>query len=1070
MSRSRVGNHDSERTMNPVRTVNDGRVGPARRARRWLAMAGALLLTLATAATATAAPRLEIGAAANTVVEPGGTLIYLVTVENTGDVETDGSLVEFTGSLPGGFTVSTVFLSAGPYTFDCSGTVPGSQAFTCTTTDVMPVNFPAFFQVEASVDPTASGTLTSSFGISGGGASPASTVDATRISTETPGFGFDAFDGQLVADPAGNPFTQAAGRPFAISTNILLNTFTHPTETTVWPVEPLKNLSVELPPGLVGNPTALGQCTFEQMANPTGPLCPTSSQVGIVNVRFNGNPVLTRTPVFNIVPPDDVAARFAFSASGSLITLDAAVRTGSDYGLTVMSRNAPEAVAITGVNIEFWGYPADPIHDPERACPGGGFGCATEAQLRPFLRNTTSCTPLGVGLETRVRADSWYDPGDFATASFVSHLPPAFPFPSTEWGDPQGPTGCEDVPFDATLTAVPAVPARANTPSGFAFDLSIPQNDDAIAQSDLKKAVVTLPEGVRVSPPSAQGLEGCASSEIALSSATMPSCPDGSKIGSLTIETPLLKDELKGSVYLAKPFDNPSNTLLGLYLVAKGPGIVIKLPGRVDADPETGQLTTTFDNNPQLPFSNLHLEFDNSSRTALVLPRRCGTYTTHAVLTGWSGKTAVSDSSFDIDVNSKGVPCPATPQFSPDLEAGTVSPVAGTHSPFVLNLSRDDVDEELRTLSIDMPAGLLAKIKGVPRCPAAQAAAGTCGEGSRVGSVTTGAGAGATPFFLGGEVFFSGPYKGAPFSLSIVVPAVAGPFDLGTVVVRAAIHVDRKTTALRVVSDPLPTILQGIPLQIREVRVLIDRERFILNPTSCKVKSIGATVGSTEGSTAKLSDRFQVGDCGRLPLRPRMSLRVGAKGRTHANGATPLVTTLRQSPGQTGLKSVGVQLPLIINGRLDVINDACTPEQFEQNAAKNCANARTGVAVARTPLLADPLKGSVYFVEKPSGRGLPNLVVALRGEVDVDLVGTIKIPSSNKLGTVFKTIPDVPVSSFKLTLFAGRNGAIGLTKGLCSRAARRATASLRFVGQNGKHIAKRQRLRIRGCGNKTGRR
>jgi hypothetical protein len=332
-----------------------------------------------------------------------------------------------------------------------------------------------------------------------------------------------------------------------------------------------------------------------------------------------------------------------------------------------------------------------------------------------------------------------------------------------------------------------------------------------------------------------------------------------------------------------------------------------------------------------------------------------------------------------------------------------------------------------------------------------------------VGTVTTGAGAGAFPFFLTGKAFWGGPYRGAPFSIVISVPAKAGPFDLGTVVVRSAVFIDRKTAQARIVSDPLPTILQGIPVQIRDVRVVIDRERFFVNPTGCREKQIRGTLTSTEGSIAHVGTRFQVGECGRLKLTPRMTFRVGGKGHTRADGSTPLITTLRQGKGQTALKSVSVQLPLILSGDVGVIDDACSEEEFEADPVKNCANAKTGVAVAKTPLLEKPLRGGAYFVEHP-GKGLPNLVIALRGEVDFDLVGKIDIKQpDNNLGTVFASVPDVPITSFRLALFAGQNGSIRANRNLCSRQARHATVRVRFVGQNGKRLTQAKRLSVAGC-------
>jgi hypothetical protein len=1027
----------------------------------------ALLTLLIAEAGASADPRLTIRTMANSSVAPGGQLQYLLTVTNNGDTDTDGSPYTLTVSLPA--TLGAV--EASGFGWDCSSLVPGTQTFSCENAEVLAARNGATPTLTITVDVSsgAAGVVTAFFEVAGGGASPSDTADPTQVTDAAPEFGIAAFDVGAIRS-TGDAFTQAGGHPFAFNTMIELTSHTHPTQGPTFPVEPFKHVVVDLPPGFVGNPSSVGQCTMAQLAAEFGnPECPPDSQVGIARIFFNNLPGGSPVAVYSLVPPPDTPARFGINVAGSVVVLDAQLRSGSDYGLSVVASNAPEIFAIRGLDVTFWGYPADAAHDFERSCPGepspvgsGLPGCAVQSDAEPFLRNPTSCPQPGTGLVTNLRADSWVDPDNFETASTVSHLPPGFPFPPEMWGPQQGPTGCALVPFDPVLEGTPATPAQANEPSGFTFELTIPQNDDEIGQSDLRRAAVTLPEGVRVSPSSAMGLAGCSSAQIALASVAKPTCPDASKVGTVTSETPLLEEPLTGAVYLATPFDNPSNSLVGLYLVMDGPGVIVKLHGRVDLDPETGQITTTFDDSPQLPFSSLTLRLKDGPRAPVVLPRRCGTYTTRAVLTGWSGKTVVSQSSFTVDRGADGGPCPSKREFSPEFSAGAMNPVAGAYSPFALNLARDDEDEEFDSLSVEMPQGVLARVKGVPQCPPAQAALGACDERSRVGTVTTGAGAGSHPFFLDGTAYWAGPYKGAPFSLVISVPAVAGPFDLGTVVVRSAVHIDRRTAQAQVVSDPFPRMLEGIPLQIRDVEVLIDRERFFLNPTSCKEKAIRARVASTDGSIAHVRSRFQVGDCASLRLRPRLALRVGAKGRTAEGVSTPLVTTLRQGHGQSGLRSVGVQLPLVLNGRIEVISDACTREEFEANAAKNCADARTGVAVARTPLLARPLKGSVYFVEKP-GRGLPNLVVALRGEVDVDLVGTVRIPRSNTLGTVFRSIPDVPVSSFRLKLFAGKNGALGTTANLCSKRARRATARVRFVGHDGDRFAERHRLKIAGC-------
>jgi uncharacterized repeat protein (TIGR01451 family) len=1044
------------------------------------ALALALGLLFCASASAAAAPVMHVVSTANTTAAPGGTIDYFLTIGNVGDAATSGPLT-LTATLPVGLTAASSTSYPDQSQWDCSSLVPGEQTVTCTNPEPqVPTDQSrtTIVRITADVAADATGVLTSRFEVTGGGADPAQAVDATTISAVEPEFGIESFDGQTT-DAAGGAFSQAGGHPFAASTTIFFNTLTNPNPVLghPWPVEPPKNVFVDLPPGFVGDPTATNGvlCTQVQLANSEGtgakPLCPTGSQVGVTTIIVAGGPVGPALfgdpfPVYNLVPPPDVPARFGFNVLGTVVILDAALRTGGDYGLTVKVQNIPEGLALIGTSLTFWGAPADPSHDLERSCPGefapsaGGPSCATDVPRRAFLRNPTSCTAPGVGLETVARSDSWFDPGDFKSASFVTHDPPAYPFPPDQRGPQQGTSGCADVPFEPSFSGGPTTP-KAGAPSGYAFDLTLPQSDDpdAIGTADLKKAVVTLPLGVRVSPPSARGLGGCAPAQIALKSAAAPSCPGSSKIGTIAIDTPLLDEQLTGSIYLAKPRDNPFGSLLSVYLVAKGRGLVVKLAGRVDADPITGQLTATFDDNPQLPFSRLHVAFRGGSRAALVNPPTCGTHTTHAVLFSWSGATVASDSTFEISRDGDGTPCPPS-QFSPDFVAGVNDLDAGGNTTFDMQVLRSDDDEELRALTVHMPLGLLAKVAGVPLCKAAQARAGTCGEGSRIGSVLTGAGAGFDPFYLPGRVYLTEAYNGGPFGLSIVVPAVAGPFDLGNVVVRASVRLDKRSARLRVVSDPLPTILEGIRLQIRDVRVAVDRPRFMINPTSCLPKQVDGTIVSTAGTTARVSERFQVRRCNRLPLRPRMKLIVGAKGRTSAGSSTPLIAKLTQSPGQANLASVNVTLPLAINALLPVVTDACTIAQFE---ADDCARAWTGNAVAVTPLLDKPLRGKAYFVRRTSGRGLPNLVVALRGQVAFDLVGRVVIPSSNRLSTRFDTVPDVPIKSFTLRMFTGENGAVGVATNLCAKQARRSRAGIVFRGQNGAVVRTSQRLRIRGC-------
>jgi hypothetical protein len=1043
----------------------------------------AIALCLTCAAPALARQAWRIDAFSSTTVAPGSTMEYFVQTTNVGDANMDGTRIDVRVDLPAGIAaaaaelrdITTFNLYSCFDARDGVSPVAGARSIICSNLEPVPFTSSraSGFQklrLTATVDPSASGTLRADFTVSGGGATAARTTDPVIVSTAPPQFGIDAFDGVFASDAAGTPMTQAGGHPYAATVSLDFNAFTSPDPLSgaATAVEPVKDVFVDLPPGLVGDPTVADTCTLGQLAGSGRGFsvlsdCPPTSQIGTTLARIRASPLGTVAwgpfPIFSMVPPPNVPARFGFNILGSIVVLDAELRSDGDYGLSVNVRNIPQAIGIAGTTVTFWGVPASPAHDLERACPGvpapydGGGFCRSGAPLKRFLRMPTSCTDPGAGLPVTTQADSWTNPGVFRAATWTTHLPPAYPLPASEHGAAVGVTGCDRVPFSPSLAVRPAS-RHAGKPAGFQFDLSMPQTDDPaqIGHADLRTAAVTLPLGVRVSPSSADGLGACDPAQIRLDDGTVPTCPESSKVGSVLVDTPLLDEPLSGAVYLARQRDNPFGSLLSIYLVAEGPGLVVKLAGRVDADPLGGQLTTTFEDNPQLPFSNLHLAFKDGPRAPLVLPKQCGTYTTTATMTSWSGRIVVSESSFVVDQG-----CGL--QFTPDFEAGTTNPAAGRSATFTLRLARDDADEELSKLSVDMPGGLTGRIADVPLCAEAAAAAGVCPEASKIGDVTVGAGAGTNPFFItNGRAYLTGPYRGAPFGLSVVVPAVAGPFDLGNVTVRQALFVDKHTAEITVVSDPFPTILEGIPLDVRDVRVAVNRPGFFLNPTSCAEKTITGTVESTAGSRAAVSTRFQVGECAALLLSPELTLRVGGRGRTQRGRQTPLTATLSQTPGESALRRVRVTLPTAINARLTVINDACTRAEYE---AGNCEAARTGTATAVTPLLRDPLSGGVYFVR--NGNPLPDLFVRLRGQVDFDLIGRITIPGSKRLRTTFDLVPDVPVSTFTLRLDGGREGSIGNAANLCSRRGRRARATLLFEGQNGKRLQVRQRLKIRGC-------
>ncbi|HEY6759069.1 MAG TPA: hypothetical protein VI318_06240 [Baekduia sp.] len=811
--------------------------------------------------------------------------------------------------------------------------------------------------------------------------------------------------------------------------------------------EDVKDIDIEMPSGFVGDPSATPTCAEDEFETWT---CPAGSQVGVVEIRtsigFNPSQGVSvastwYVPLRNMGSRPGVAADFGFNAILFQMHSRASIRTGRDNGITISLRDLPQGVTVLASKITMWGVPADPSHDPDRGSvcdfeslagticvPGFGDHPASAAP-HAFVTNPSNCS--AGPLTTRLRVDTWQHPATDVTSQFTA---PAA-------------TGCDKLVFKPTLEVQPD-DTTAGAPSGYAVDLHVPQNDNpgGLATPPLKRAVVTLPAGTSVSPSSADGLQSCSPAQIGIHDGDPVDCPAGATIGDATLDTPLLPKPMTGSIYLATPHDNPSHSLLAMYLVLEGYGVRLKLPGEIALDPDTGRITATFDNNPQLPFTDLHLRFGGGPRAPLSNPTTCGVKTTTAQLDSWSGQSVTSSSTFTID---KG----CDQGFTPDFVAGTTNPVAGKSSPFTLSFSRDDADRPLGGLTVDLPAGLLGRVAGVQQCGDADAAAGTCADASRVGSVTTLAGPGTAPFRLPGAAYLTGPYKGAPFGLSIVVPAVAGPLDLGNVVVRAQVLVDPKTAALRVVSDPLPTILQGIPLQIREVRVSIDRPQFMFNPTSCAEKQISATVLSAAGESVNRATRFQVGSCDALAFAPKLALGLSGKGQTTDGKHPGLSAVVTQGLGQANLKRVAVTLPLSLALDVDNAQALCS---YEDGQAERCpASTVVGHAEAVTPLLDRPLTAPVYFVkgrrtDPKTGRQiptLPTLLVPLKGQLALTLRATTEVVDDRIVAT-FDNIPDAAISKFTMNLDGGKHGILVVSGVDICKATQ--TASEEIDAQNGK--------------------
>ncbi|MFL5834641.1 MAG: hypothetical protein ACJ76B_11790 [Solirubrobacterales bacterium] len=618
------------------------------------------------------------------------------------------------------------------------------------------------------------------------------------------------------------------------------------------------------------------------------------------------------------------------------------------------------------------------------------------------------------------------------------------------------------MPFDPKASVHPST-AAGDSPSGIAVDINVPQNDAPYGRStsDVRKVVTTLPQGMTVSASSASGLGSCAPEQIGIGSNDAPTCPDSSKLGTVTIDTPLLDEELQGSVYLAKQNDNPFNSLLALYMAVKGPGFYLKLPGKIDADSSTGQLITTFSDTPQLPFEHLRLELKGGPRAPLTTPRACGTYSVKSEFVPWSGTAAVIDeSSFTI---SEGC---ATGGFSPKLRAGAENPAAGSSSAFILQVMRQDGEQNLSRIEATLPEGLLAKLAGVPVCGDAQAATGDCPAASQVGSVTVGAGAGPLPVYVpeAGKAptaaYLAGAYKGAPYSLVVKVPAQAGPFDLGTVAVRNGLYIDPTTTRVTAKSDPLPQILQGIPIAYRDVRVEVNRPDFTVNPTNCAPKQVTSVLTSAAGQTATPSSPFQVAGCGELGFKPKLAIKF--TGDTNRSAHPALKATLKMPKGGANIAKAVVLLPeteFIDNAH---ISNPCTQVQFN---AGNCPKSSIlGTAKAYTPLLDQPLTGPVYFRSNGGDRELPDLVADLNGAIHVTLVGFIDSVKTGKetarVRTRFLGVPDAPVSKFVLSMKGGDKGLIVNNTELCKEKPR---AKVQLAGQNGKRSVSNPLIKV-GCG------
>ena len=933
------------------------------------------------------------------------------------------------------------------------------STLTCTRSDNAAVGeaYPPL-TAKVNLDEDAADELIASATISGGRAeSPATGSDTLNLAPKRP-FGANAFTTKVV-DENGDDETRAGAHPYAATTSFNINSYVGAAGALLT-VEDPKTIALDLPPGFLGNPQNAATCDSKQV--PLG-TCPIESQVGVATTEvIGGAPV--KAGVYNVKPRPGHPAEFAFIASSvGEVHLFANIRTGGDYGLTIVTPYSTQAQLLSA-SFTFWGTPADASHDGERCYPGfsGCFGgAASAAEQKPFLTNLTECRnepPV-----TTLRMDSWVHPGDFVSYKAESPLM----------------TECDQLAFDPSISVKPET-TRADTPSGYDVHLGVPQTNDvdSLATPPLKDARVTLPPGVTLSPGVSEGLEGCSDAELNLHSADPATCPLASKVGEVHIATPVLPVrvgdfvadgvdyQLTGNIYIRKPDPGATRTTLySIFLDSEDEqtGIVVKLRGNVVPD-EHGTLTTTFEGNPPLPFTDFLLKFKGGDRAPLSNPMTCGPATTTSTLSSWGGPSATPSSTFVVDWDGAGGVCPDALPFTPSFSAGVTNPLAGAFSPFTMTIRRDDRQQIMSGIDVDMPSGLLGMIGSVPLCGDDAAAAGTCGDESQIGSTTVSAGAGNHPFSLPGKVFVAGPYKGQPFSLSIVVRAIAGPFDLGTVVVRAPIMVDAANAKLRVPSDALPTILEGVPLRLRMINILLDRPGFMFNATNCSPQQVGANLSSLQGTVASVSSPYQASNCEALPFKP--TFKATSDGRLKFKNGAALKVDITQGPGEAAIKSAAVTLPKELPSRLiPTINNACVQAVFEENPANCPEDSYVGTVTAKTPVFPDPLVGPVYVIAR--AKEVPQIVAVLRGQgiakgIDLKLYGDIIIDSGGgRSKSTFHLVPDVPITSFSINLPAGPHSILDAPSyDVCHGPLK---IGVSIVGQNGKRTDSNETVKVEHC-------
>ena len=792
----------------------------------------------------------------------------------------------------------------------------------------------------------------------------------------------------------GTPDFQAGSHPFAYSFDFAMNA-----DSDGVPEGGLRSIDVDLPPGLVGNLAAVPSCSRAEFDGV--PRCSADSQVGTVEASLFRLATTIQVPLYNLTPPPGYVASFGGSYEGnSFVELVSVAGSGPGAHLHISVPLLPRGTEIVRVAQTLWGVPADPGHNPERGeCFTDGGTCPVKGDPAALLTLPVHCGGSPVTTVT-VRSVEEPEVGLTTKAELLD-----------QGHSPQGLIGCDAPSFLPTVDVRPG--SAALSPSGLSLDISLPQSEqpEGRAAAAVRELTLRLPPGLAINPSAASGLEGCSSP---------PTCQSSSKVGTVSADLPALAETISGTVYLAEPGRNPYGTTFAVYLVLEDPfrGLAITIPGRFEPDAATGRLTLAITDLPEFPFADIRLTLSSGPRAVFASPPSCGTYATTADLvpsTAPEGPTAHAQSSFTLSSGPAGV-CPPPESMRPvssALAAGTLLPIAGSPSSFVLGLTRGDLDQHFGSFDLTLPPGLVANLGSVP-------------VGAAVGSVRVGAGLGPQPVALGGTVYLGGPYKGSPYSLEIVVPARVGPFDLGTIVQRVAVSVDPATAQISVSSDSLPRILAGVPLELRSLELDLDRPGFVRNPTSCEPMAITGTATTKIGQTAPLAARFQVGNCAGLPFKPKLSL--GLSGALGRNGHPDVRAVFRSDPDGAALASLGFTVPAGELLDLDHVRGLCPRE----TAVDRCPHdSRLGRLRLVSPFVDGAIEGPVYLREPD--RGLAGLIAELRsGRLRFVLHGRTS-SANGRLAVRFGSIPDIPLSKAVLTLAGGRRGIVVNSRSLCSR-------------------------------------